>query len=115
MGDRVFLKISPMKGAMRFGKKGKLSPRFIEPFEITQKMEKLAYRITLTPNLVGTHEVSHVSMLRKYIANLDVIVEYEPLGTQKGLTFVEEPVKIMYMKEQVLCTKTVPIMKGTMA
>ena len=54
-------------------------------------------------------------MLRKYIANLDIIVEYEPLGTQKGLTFVEEPVKIMYMKEQVLCTKTVPIMKGTMA
>ena len=64
---------------MRFGKKRKLSPRFVGPFEITQRVGRLAYRIALPPNLVGMHDVFHMSMLRKYIANSDVIVEYEPL------------------------------------
>jgi hypothetical protein len=65
---------------MRFGKKGKRSPRFIGPFEITQRVESLAYIVALPLNLVGTNDVFHVSMLRKYIANPNVIVEYEPLG-----------------------------------
>ena len=96
---------------MRFGKKGKLSPRFIGPFEITQRVGKLAYRIALPPNLVRTHDIFHMSMLRKYIANPDVIVEYEPLEIQEGLTYVEEPVKIVDKKDQVLRTKTIPIVK----
>jgi hypothetical protein len=99
VGDLVFLKVSPMRGVMRFGKKGKLSPRFIGPFEITQKVGKLAYRIALTPDLIRTHDVFHVSMLRKYITNLEVIVEYEPLGIQEGLTYVEEPIRIVDKKE----------------
>jgi hypothetical protein len=111
MGDHVFLKVSPMKGVMRFGKKGKLSPRFIGPFEITQRVGKLAYRIALPPDLIRTHDVFHVLMLRKYIANPDVIVEYEPLEIQEGLTYVEEPVKIVDKKEQVLRTKMIPIVK----
>jgi hypothetical protein len=109
--DRVFLKVSPMRGVMWFRKKGKLSPKFVGPFEITQRVGRLAYRIALPPDLVRTDEVFHVSMLRKYIANLDVIVEYEPLEIQKGLTYVEEPVKIMDKKEQVLRTKMIPIVK----
>jgi hypothetical protein len=68
-------------------------------------VERLACRIALTPDLVGTHNVFHVSMLRKYIANLNVIVEYEPLEIQEGLTYVEEPLKIVDKKEQVLHTK----------
>jgi hypothetical protein len=108
--DRVFLKVSSMRGVMRFGKKGKLSPKFIGLFEITQKVGKLAYRIALRLDLIGTHDVFHVSILRKYITNLKVIVEYEPFGIQAGLTYVEEPVKIMD-KEQVLRTKTIPIVK----
>ena len=71
---------------MRFGKKRKLSPRFIGPFEITQKVGKLAFRIALPLDLVGTHDVFHLSMLRKYIAIPDVIVEYESLEIQEGLT-----------------------------
>jgi hypothetical protein len=98
----VFLRISPMRGVMRFGKKGKLSPRIVGPFEITQRVGKLAYRIALPPDLVRTHDVYHVSMLRKYIANLDVIVEYEPLKIYEGLTYVEEPVKVVDKNEQVL-------------
>jgi hypothetical protein len=89
VGDRIFLKISPMKGVMRFGKKGKLSPQFIGPFEITQRVGRLAYKV----------------------ANPDVIVEYEPLGIYEGLTYVEEPVRIVGRKEQVLRTKTILIVK----
>jgi hypothetical protein len=111
VGDHVFMKVSPMRGVMRFGKKGKLSPRFVGPFEITQKVGRSAYKITLPPNLVGTHDVFHVAMLRKYIANPDVIVEYELLEIQEGLTYMEEWVKIVDKKEQVLRTKTIPIVK----
>jgi hypothetical protein len=107
----VFLKVSHMRGVIRFRNKGKLSPRFIGPFEITQKVEKLAYRIALPPYLIGTHDVFHVLMLGKYIANPEVIVEYELLEIQEGLTYVEEPVRIVDKKEQVLRTKTIPIVK----
>jgi hypothetical protein len=100
-----------MRGVMRFGKKGKLSPRFVGPFKITQKVGRLAYRIASPPDLVGTHDIFHMSMLSKYITNPDVIVEYEPLKIQEGLTYVEEPVKIVDKKEQVLRTKTIPIVK----
>jgi hypothetical protein len=95
MGDHVFLKVSPMRRLMRFGKKGKLSPRFVGSFEITERVGRLAYRIALPIYLVGMHDVFHVSMLRKYIANPNVIVEYEPLEIHEGLTYVEESVKIV--------------------
>jgi hypothetical protein len=88
VGDCVFLKVSPMMGVMWLGKNGKLSLRFVRPFEITQRMGRLAYRIALPPDLVRTHDVFHVSMLRKYIANPDIIVEYEPLEIKKGLTYM---------------------------
>ena len=88
VGNRVFLNISPIMGVMRFGKKGKLSPRSIGPFEITQRVGRLVYRVTLPPDLTGTHDVFHMSMLRKYITNFDVIVEYKPLGILEGLTYV---------------------------
>jgi hypothetical protein len=65
VGDRVFLKVSPMRGVMRFRKKGKLCPRFVGPFEITQRVGRLAYKIALPPNLVETQDVFHMSMLRK--------------------------------------------------
>jgi hypothetical protein len=73
VGDCVFLKVSPMRSVMRFGKKGKLSPRFVGSFKITQRVGKLAYRIALPPDMVKTHDVFHVSMLRKYIAKPNVI------------------------------------------
>jgi hypothetical protein len=111
VGDRVFLNVSPMRGVLRFEKKGKLSFRFVRSFEITHRVGRLAYRIALPPDLVKTHDVFHVSMLRKYIANPDVIIEYEPLKIHKGLTYVEESVKIEDKKEQVLRNKMIPIVK----
>ena len=69
VGDYVFLKVSPMKGVMRFGKKEKLVPRFIGPFEILEKIGMVAYRLALPPNMSQMHPVFHVSMLKKYISD----------------------------------------------
>ena len=69
VGNYVFLKVSSMKGVMRFGKKGKLAPRYIEPFEIVERVGMIAYQLALPPNLSQIHPVFHVSMLRKYISD----------------------------------------------
>ena len=66
MGDQVFMRISPWKGVLRFGKKGKLSPRYMGPYEIVERIEEVAYRLRLPPELAIIHDVFHVSMLRKY-------------------------------------------------
>lgn len=100
-----------MKGFIRFGKKGKLSPQFVEPFKITQRLGKLAYWVALPSDLAGMHDVFHVSMLRKYIPNPNLVVEYKPLEIQKGLTYKEMPIRILDRKKQLLRTKTIPIVK----
>ena len=66
VGDHVFLKVMPKRGVVRFGKRGKLSSRFIGPFEILERVDTVAYRLTLPPSMSGVHEVFHVSMLRRY-------------------------------------------------
>ena len=66
VGDHVFLKVMPKRGVVRFGKRGKLLPRFVGPFEILKRVGTVAYRLALPPSMSGVHEVFHVSMLRKY-------------------------------------------------
>ena len=78
-GDHVFLKVSPMKGLSRFSKKGKLSPRYVRPFEILEKMGDIAYRLALPPNLSQVHSVFHVSMLRKYEPDPTHVLRYEEM------------------------------------
>ena len=63
VGGHVFLKVRPKRGVVRFGKRGKLSPRFIRPFEILERVGTIAYRLVLPPSMSGVHEVFHVSML----------------------------------------------------
>ena len=63
MGDQVFMRISPWKGVLRFGKKGKLSPRYMGPYEIVERIGKVAYQLRLPPELTRIHDVFHVSML----------------------------------------------------
>ena len=69
MDDHVFLKVSPMKGLMRFGKKEKFAPRYIGPFEILDRVGEVSYRLALTPQMSQVHPVFHVSMLRKYVSD----------------------------------------------
>jgi len=67
IGVHVFIKISPTRGVIRFGSKGKLSPRYIGPFEIVERIGAVAYKLALPPSLKGVHNVFHVSKLRKYV------------------------------------------------
>ena len=77
--DKVFLRVAPMKGVMRFGKKGKLSPRFVGPFEVLERVGEVAYRIALPLALSGIHNVFHESMLRKNIPDPSHVLSYKPL------------------------------------
>ena len=111
VGDHVFLKISPTKGVIRFGFWGKLSPRFVVPFEVLERMGKVAYRLALSPSLSGVHNVFHVSMLRKYIPNPSHVVDYKPLKLRDDLTYEEQPIKIVDKKEQELKRRTIHYVK----
>ena len=95
MGDAVFLKVAPLKGIMRFEKKGKLSPKFIEPFEILERVKKVVYRLALSPDLASVHNIFQVSMLTKYISDPYHILRQEPIEVYKDLTYEEKPIKII--------------------
>nr|CAD1842405.1 unnamed protein product [Ananas comosus var. bracteatus] len=77
VGDRVFLKVSPMRGVKRFGVRGKLSPRYIGPFEVLERVGAVAYRLALPPKLAGVHDVFHVSNLRKYVHDPEHVMYYK--------------------------------------
>ena len=84
-----------MKCVMRFGKKGKLSPRFIGPFEILSRVREVAYKLALPPSLSAVHPVFHVSMLRKYIANESHVISLDSVELSQDLTYEEEPIAIL--------------------
>ena len=111
IGDKVFLKIAPLKGIMRFGKKGKLSPRFIGPFEVLERVSNLAYRLALPPNLSSVHNVFHVSMLRKYVFDPSHVLSYDPLEIREDLTYEEQPERILQREEKVLRRKIIAFVK----
>ena len=75
VGDHVFLKVMPKRGVVRFGKHGKLSPRFIGPFEVLERVDTVAYRLALPPSMTGVHEVFHVFMLQKYTPDPSQVVD----------------------------------------
>ena len=84
-GDLVFLKVSPMKKVMKFGKKGKLAPRYIGPFEVQLRIGEVVYRLVLPPVLSRIHPVFHVSMLRKYILNPSQVLQPQTVELSRGL------------------------------
>nr|XP_023904460.1 uncharacterized protein LOC112016178 [Quercus suber] len=96
---------------MRFEKKGKLSSRFVGPFEIQKRISKVAYELALQPTLVGVHNVFHVSILRKYIPNPSHVLNYEPLKIKDNLTYEQVPIQILDCKDQLLRTKTISLVK----
>ncbi|KAL5555965.1 hypothetical protein UlMin_022614 [Ulmus minor] len=111
VGDLVFLKVAPMKGVMRFGKKGKLSPRYIGPFEILERIGKVAYKLALPSELSTVHNVFHVSMLRKYISDPSHVLESEPIEIREDLTYEEQPVQILDRKDKALRNKVILLVK----
>ena len=111
MGDRVFLKISPWKGILRFGRRGKLRPRYIGPYEIIAIVGPVAYRLDLPPELSKVHNVFHVSMLRKYIPDPSHVLRDQPVELKDNLTYKEQPMQIVDRKEQILRNKVIPLVK----
>ncbi|KAK6151883.1 hypothetical protein DH2020_014518 [Rehmannia glutinosa] len=111
IGDRVFLKVAPMKGVMRFGKKGKPSPRYIGPFHITERIGDVAYRLDLPASMSQIHDVFYVSMLRKYVANPSHILTNEPIELKVDLSYEEIPVRILLREVKKLRNKEIPLVK----
>ena len=111
VGDHVFLKVSPTKGVVRFGVRGKLNPRYIGPYEILERIGPVAYRLALPPSLAGVHDVFHVSLLRKCLSTEDTVIDTHQPELQPNLTVLEKPVKILDRKEKELRTKTIRYVK----
>ena len=101
----------PKRGVVRFSKRGKLSPRFIGPFEILERAGTVAYRLALSPSMSIFHEVFHVSMLRRYTPDPTHVVDWGEIEVDMDGTFKEGPVCIMDSRDQVLRRKTLRLVR----
>ncbi|GJT48526.1 hypothetical protein Tco_0974683 [Tanacetum coccineum] len=95
VGDRVMLKVSPRKGVVRFGKRGKLNPRYIRAFKILDRVDPVAYKLELPEELSNVHNTFHVSNLNKCLSNESLIIQIKELRLDDKLNFVEELIEIM--------------------
>ncbi|GKE84174.1 putative reverse transcriptase domain-containing protein [Tanacetum coccineum] len=111
VGDQVLLKVSPWKGVIRLGKKGKLAPRYVGPFEILERISPVAYRLRLPEELSSVHNTFHVSNLKKCLADANLHVPLDEIKIDKTLRFVKEPVKIMDREVKSLKSSKIPIVK----
>ena len=109
--DRVFLKLSPWKGVVRFGKRRKLSPHYIGPFEIVERVGPVAYRLDLPDEVSRVHNVFHISMLRKYIPDPSHVLEAPEIELRNDLSYEEQPVQILGRGEKELRNKTISLVK----
>ena len=111
VGDKVFLKVSPWRRILRFGKKGKLSPRFIGSYEILERIGLVAYHLALPPELTKLHNVFHVSMLRRYRFDGSHILLVQVVQVQADFSYEEEPKAILAREVKHLQNKQVPLVK----
>ncbi|GJV56689.1 putative reverse transcriptase domain-containing protein [Tanacetum coccineum] len=111
VGDYVLLKVSPWKGVVHFGKKGKLAPRFVGPFEIIQKVGHVVYRLDLPEELNGVHDTFHVSNLKKCLADPTLQLPLDEIRVDAKLNFIEEPVKILEREFKKLKRSRISIVK----
>ncbi|GJV25528.1 hypothetical protein Tco_1378223 [Tanacetum coccineum] len=93
--DRVMLKVSPWKGVVRFGKRGKLNPRYVKAFRVLAKVGKVSYKLELPQELSKVHHTFHVSNLKKCYVDEPLVMPLEEIHVDDKLQFVEEPVEIM--------------------
>ncbi|GJX26520.1 putative reverse transcriptase domain-containing protein [Tanacetum coccineum] len=111
VGDRVMLKVSPWKGVIRFGKRGKLNPRYVGPFKVLAKVGTVAYKLELPQELSKIHSTFHVSNLKKCYSDEPLAVPLDGLHIDVKLHFVEEPVEIMDQEVKRLKESGIPIIK----
>ncbi|GJS10682.1 hypothetical protein Tco_0367478 [Tanacetum coccineum] len=111
VGDKVMLKVSPWKGVVRFGKRGKLNPRYVGPFKVLEQVGSVAYKLELPQELSRVHNTFHVSNLKKCYADEPLAVPLDGLHFDDKLHFVEEPVEIMDREVKRLKRSRIPIIK----
>ena len=107
--DKVLFKVSLWRKILRFGKKGKMSPRFIGHYEIFEIIAPIAYHLALPPELAKLHNVFHVSMLRKYRFDESHILPVQDVKVQSYFTYDEEPKAILAREVKQLRNKQVPL------
>nr|GEX76744.1 reverse transcriptase domain-containing protein [Tanacetum cinerariifolium] len=110
-GDRVMLKISPRKGIIRFGKRGKLNPRYIRPFKILNRIGPVAYKLEVPEELSNVYNTFNVSNLKKCLSDESLIILMKELMLDDKLNFVEEPAEIMDREIKQLRQSRIPIIK----
>ncbi|GKA16554.1 hypothetical protein Tco_0696301 [Tanacetum coccineum] len=111
VGDKVMLKVSPWKGVVRFGKRGKLNPRYVGPFKVLEKVGEVAYKLELPEELIRVHNTLHVSHLKKCHADEPLAVPLDGLHFDDKLQFVEEPVEIINREVKRLKRSRIPLVK----
>ncbi|CAJ2637573.1 unnamed protein product [Trifolium pratense] len=111
-GDHVFLRVTPTTGVGRVLKAKKLTPKFIGPYQITERIGKVAYRIALPPVLSRIHDVFHVSQLRKYTPDPSHVIKPDDIQLKENLSFEVPPIKITDRKMKLLRTKEIPLVKS---
>ncbi|GKA87638.1 putative reverse transcriptase domain-containing protein [Tanacetum coccineum] len=111
VGDQVLLKVTSWKGIVHFGKKGKLTPRYVGPFEILERIGLVAYRLRLPEELSSMHDTFHVSNLKKCLADANLHVPLEEIKVDKTLRFVEEPVEFMDQEIKKLKSRKITLVK----
>ncbi|GJV72043.1 putative reverse transcriptase domain-containing protein [Tanacetum coccineum] len=108
VGDMVMLRVLPWKGVLRFGKRGKLSPRYVGPFKIIESIGLVAYRLELLEKLCGIHNTFHVSNLKKGLADKNLVIPLEEIQLDAN---IEEPVEIIDREVKRLKQSRIPIVK----
>ena len=118
VGDRVYLRVSPLRGVKRFGVNVKLAPRFVGPYKVLERMGEVAYKLELPKGLSGVHDVFHVSQLKKCHAEMADIplrdtVPLEAIQLDSDLTYEEKPVKILEFASRVTRSKVIKFLQSS--
>jgi hypothetical protein len=111
VGDYVYLKVSPIRGTKRFGVRGNLAPRYIEPYQIQARRGEVAYQLSLIENLSAVHDVFHVSQLKKFLRVQEEQLPMEDLEVQEDLTYIEKPTQILETADRVTRRITIRMCK----
>ena len=116
VGDRAYLRVSPLRGVKRFGVKGKLAPRFVGPYRVFERMGEVAYKLELPEGFSGVHDVFHISQLKKCHAEMADIplrdtVPLEAIKLESDLTYEEKPIKILEFASRVTHSRVIKFCK----